>query len=97
MTEKNAMKELRRRGVELKPTIHVGKEGLTDGLVDELVKQVKAHKLVKVKVLPAADSDTASLGEELCSRAGVVLVDSRGSVLLISDKRTHQQLRDKKA
>ncbi len=97
MTEKFAIKELRRRGVELKPTIHVGKEGLTDGVVEELIKQIKNHKLVKVKVLPAADTDVTALGEELSQRARAVLVDSRGSVLLISDRRTHQQLTDKKA
>lgn len=97
MTEKTAMKELRRRGVDLKPNIHVGKEGLTDGLVEELAKQIKTHKLVKVRVLPSADTDISELGEELCQRTGGVLVDARGSVILISNKRTHQQLRDKKA
>ncbi len=96
MTVKEARKELLRRGAEIKPTVHVGKEGLTDSLVDELVKQVKSNKLVKVKVLPAAEEEVSALGEELSSRSGTVLVDSRGSVLIFSDKRTHQQLTDRK-
>ncbi len=96
MTVKEARRELLRRGAEIKPTVHIGKEGLSDPLVDELVKQVKANKLVKVKVLPAAEKDVTELGEELSARSGTVLVDSRGSVLIFSDKRTHQQLSDRK-
>ncbi|HIJ00728.1 MAG: RNA-binding protein [Candidatus Methanomethylophilaceae archaeon] len=97
MTEKEAIKELRRRGLEIKPTIHIGKDGITEGLVQELIKQVKNNKLVKVRILDSAQFNAKDIGKDLAERTGVILVDSRGSVLLYSDMRTYQQLIDKKA
>ncbi len=36
MTEREAKKELMRRALELKPTVHVGKDGLKDSVYDEI-------------------------------------------------------------
>ena len=38
MTEKDARKELMRRANELNPTVHIGKDGLDQGLYDELFR-----------------------------------------------------------
>ena len=39
------------KGHELKPTAHIGKNGLTEELMDEIKKQLKTKKTVKVKML----------------------------------------------
>ena len=38
MTEKDARKELMRRANDISPTVHVGKDGLDQGVFDEIVK-----------------------------------------------------------
>ena len=42
MTEKDARKELMRRANEISATVHVGKDGLDQGLFDEITAQLSA-------------------------------------------------------
>ena len=72
-------------GSELDPTVHVGKEGVTEGIVEELKAQIKRKKLVKVRVLPAADMDKDKVAEELATRAGAKCVETRGFTVLLSE------------
>jgi RNA-binding protein len=83
-------KELIRRGVELKPTIHVGKGGITEGIVDEIVRQVREKHLVKVRLLPSSDKPREDAATELAERTQTGLVDVRGNTILLCDKRLFQ-------
>ena len=47
---KRTMKEIKRIGADLKPTIHVGKDGITDSLIEEVKLQVKTRKVVKIRI-----------------------------------------------
>ena len=51
MTERDARKELIRRANELNPTVHVGKDGLDQGVYDEINNQLKKNRLIKIRVL----------------------------------------------
>tara|TARA_B100000700_G_C14776141_1_gene729052 strand:- start:310 stop:612 length:303 start_codon:yes stop_codon:yes gene_type:complete len=42
-------KSLRRQAHHLKPTVFVGKEGLTASLIDALKESIGAHELIKVR------------------------------------------------
>jgi RNA-binding protein len=88
MSSKN--KELIKRGAELKPTIHVGKGGITEGIVDEIVRQIKEKHLVKVKLLPSSDVFKEDAAIELAERTQTGLVDVRGNTVLLCDKRLFQ-------
>lgn len=57
MSEKDARKELMRRANDLSPTVRVGKDGLDQGLFDEITAQLKKNRLIKVKVLSNSDDD----------------------------------------
>lgn len=83
-------KELVKRGAELKPTIHVGKGGITDGIVDEIVKQIKERQLVKVKILPSSEMPRKEVAAELAGRSRSTLVEVRGNTVLLCDKRLFQ-------
>ncbi len=96
MTEKEAKKELMRRAVEIKPTVHVGKDGLDQGLTDEIIAQLKNRRIIKVKVLDNADGDTGETAETLASTTDSVIVDVRGNVIILTDKRTWNSLCQKK-
>ena len=56
MTEKDARKELMRRANDLSPTVHIGKDGLDEGLYAEIVAQLKKNRLIKIKVLSNSDN-----------------------------------------
>ncbi len=82
--------DLKRDAVHLSPILNVGKSGITDALVDELLKQLKQNKLVKVKILKSAavgSTERMALAEKLSSRTGTKLVEVRGSNAVLYKKR----------
>jgi RNA-binding protein len=96
MTEKEAKKELMRRAKDLAPTVHVGKEGIDEGVLNEITAQLKSARLIKVRVLTTVDIDPKTAAEELASSTNSVIVDVRGGVVVLTDKRTWNSLSQKK-
>jgi RNA-binding protein len=85
MPTKKTRKELVKMGSEIDPTVHVGKEGLTEGIVQEVKAQLKRSKIIKIRVLPAADQDKDEVAEELAARAGARIVETRGFTILLCE------------
>ncbi len=96
MTEKEARKELMRRALEISPTVHVGKDGLKDSLYEEITAQLKKLRLIKIKVLSNAESDTQEIAEAIAEATSSQIVDVRGSVVILTDMRTWTSLSQKK-
>jgi RNA-binding protein len=61
-------------------TMHVGKNGVTEATVAELKAQLHKHKLVKVRLLPAATegSGDRDQAEALAGAADAALLEVRG-------------------
>lgn len=76
-------KQLRGLGHELRPLIHVGKEGLTDAVVREIDKALGAHELVKVKFLGADREQVRAFREALEQRLGCALAGAVGHMALL--------------
>jgi RNA-binding protein len=83
---KRTMKEIKRIGADLKPTIHVGKDGITDSLIEEVKLQVKTRKVVKIRLLPASGDEKDVIAKEISERSGAILVDVRGSIVLLTQQ-----------
>jgi RNA-binding protein len=81
------MKEIKRVGHGIKASVHVGKEGVTDTLIEEIARQVKGRKVVKIRILPSVDQERRLLAEELASRSRSVLVEVIGHIVLLCDRR----------
>lgn len=96
MTEKDARKELMRRANELNPTVHVGKDGLDQGLFDEVANQLKKNRLIKIKVLSNSDDGAQEAAEAIAEATNSVVVDVRGGVIVLTDRRTWTSLCQKK-
>ncbi len=79
---------------EEKPTIHVGKEGLTPQCASEIDKQLEQNKQVKVKILKSAlQTETAkSIAAKAAEQTGASLVEVRGHVFILYRKRKKQQI-----
>lgn len=96
MTEKEARKELKRRATELSPTIHVGKDGLDEGVFSEITAQLKTARLIKIKVLSNSGEDTGNMAEQIAEATKSVAIDVRGGVIVLTDMRTWTSLSQKK-
>jgi RNA-binding protein len=84
---KKTLKDLRRMGGEIKATIHVGKAGITENLVEELRKQIKDKQVVKVKVLPSADITREVVAAQLSDLSSTHLLEVRGNTVLFCDRK----------
>ena len=63
----------------LKPTAHIGKEGVTEGAVDGLRQTFATHEVVKVRVLEAAPEDARATGHALAEQIdGAAVVQTVG-------------------
>jgi len=57
--------ELRAEAHHLRPTVHVGKEGLSASLITSLDDTLRTHELVKVKLGKSADVSAKDAAAEL--------------------------------
>ncbi|MCW4044095.1 MAG: YhbY family RNA-binding protein [Candidatus Bathyarchaeota archaeon] len=76
-----------------KPTVWVGKDGLTSSLVGEIENQLGKQRMVKVRILPAAlqqDNTAQTIAAEAAEQTGAALVEVRGHVFILY--RRHKKL-----
>ena len=78
---------MRAEGQRIEATVHVGKGGVSTGIVEELDAQLKRNHLVKVRVQRgAAGGDRegeVGIAEELAAALGAEIVERRGHTILI--------------
>jgi len=83
MDAKNT-RRLRKDAQALKATLHVGKDGVTEEVATELIRQLKKSGLVKVRLQPSVEMDRAAAGRELARVSSSTLVEVRGRTAVLS-------------
>jgi len=65
--------------------MQIGKAGITEGIVKEAKRLLKAHKYIKVRALRSSmgDQSREELFRELCARTGATLAGIRGNTAVI--------------
>jgi RNA-binding protein len=68
-----------------KPTVHVGKEGITAHLIAEIEKQLDAREIIKIKILKTAlqETEAKTLAATVAEQAEAELVDVRGHTFML--------------
>lgn len=69
-----------------KPTIWIGKDGLSPQLSSEIEKQLDKNKMLKVKILKSAfqqDNTAKAIASKAAEQAGASLVEVRGHVFIL--------------
>ena len=61
---------LRKLSNPLAVTLHIGKDGVTDGVISQLEVLLENHELVKGKVLESAMATPKTVAEALCEETG---------------------------
>lgn len=82
--DKRTIREFRSRAQDLAATVHVGKEGITLSLADELKNQLKSKNLVKVRLLQSFEGDRQDAGKSLAEASDSVVVEVRGRTVVLA-------------
>lgn len=83
--EKEKLYRLKAEANQLSPILNIGKNGITDPLVEELNKQIKANRLVKVRVLKSAEEgkDLKAVAEEIAAATRSTVIEVRGRTVVL--------------
>lgn len=79
------IKELRGEAQELDAKLQVGKSGISEAFVEELLGTLKRERLVKVRLLRSARAgeDREEMAKRLAEEADAVLVETRGNTVVL--------------
>ena len=80
-------KDLKARAHQLEPVVLIGAKGITDEVVNEVDRALKAHELIKVRAPTLEREARAEAMQALCARTGAESVQTIGKVLIIYRKR----------
>ena len=78
---------LRARAHHLNPVVMVGQHGLTEAVIRETETALRAHELIKVRVLGDERDERLLIGDELCAATGAPLVQHIGKLLVLYRER----------
>ncbi len=83
--EKKKLYQLKSEANQIDPVLKIGKNGVTDTLIEELNKQMKAKKLVKVRVLKSAEErkDLKAIAEVIACATRSTLIEVRGRIVVL--------------
>lgn len=83
--DKDKLYQLRSEANQISPVLNIGKNGVTDTLIEELNKQIKANRLVKVKVLKSAEEgkELKVIAEEIAEATRSTLIEVRGRTIVL--------------
>ena len=84
------MKGIRGELSQTRPTVHIGKKGVTEEVVREIKRQLKERGFVKVKieksVIRILELDRREVAKEVAERVGAELLEVRGRTFVLIDK-----------
>ena len=84
--------ELRAEAHKLRPTVLIGDKGLTDEVLAEIDRSLKAHELIKVRAAAAAREQRDIWLETICERLQAHPVQQIGKVFVIYRENPEEEL-----
>lgn len=76
-------KELKARAHKLDPVVQIGSKGLTDEVVAEIERALKAHELIKIRAAGLEREARDDALTEICARTGAEPVQQVGKVFVV--------------
>lgn len=74
---------LRGEANELDPVIHIGKDGVTEAVLEQVEELLEIHELIKGRVLDNAPKDVKAVAHDLATKTDASVVQVIGSVFVI--------------
>ncbi len=74
---------LRSLAMQMQPTTHIGKNGISDMLIKQIDEQLESRELIKVAVLKNAEFSAKEIAEELAQNSNAEVVQVLGSKITL--------------
>lgn len=84
---------LRGLGNALEPVMQIGKEGLTDNVLQGVNLLLEARELAKIKVLKNCDEDVKSLANSIAQKVDAEVVQVIGNIFILYKKSTRKDFK----
>lgn len=81
--DQDGLRKKKSEAQSIRPTLRVGKEGLTPEVAEELRRQIKVKGLVKVRLNPSYGTETAKAADRLAEASCSDVVDVRGRTVVL--------------
>ena len=81
-------KILRQTAHHLNPTVWVGKNGITENVIKEIIYALEEHELIKIKMLHSDKENFKKNAEKIYVSTNAEVINSIGNVLTIYKKNT---------
>ena len=81
-------KILRQAAHHLDPTVWVGKNGITENVIKEIICALEDHELIKIKMLHSDKKNFEKNSEKIYVSTNAEVINSIGNVLTIYKKNT---------
>ncbi len=72
---------------DLVPTVAIGKNGVTDQIIEEIKKQIKNRRTIKVKLHGESRLSRLDIAHEIAKRSNTKLIDVRGFTVVLTRKK----------
>ena len=74
---------LRSKANHLQPSIIIGKNGLIDTVISQIIEALEANELIKVSVLQNCDEDKNEIANKIAEQEGIELVQVIGNIIIL--------------
>ena len=80
-------------GNKLDPVVHIGKEGVTPNVLQQIRDVLEARELIKVKLLDTSLLDSKETANQICEKVRAEYVQSIGNKFIIyKESRENKQI-----
>ena len=77
------IRRFKQQAQQLRPTVLIGKQGLTEAVIKETDTRLTARELIKVQVAGDDRQERIAIAEALCAATGAELVQQIGKQLVL--------------
>ncbi|MBT4824137.1 YhbY family RNA-binding protein [Candidatus Woesearchaeota archaeon] len=81
-------KQLKQKAKAIDPIVRIGKAGLNESVLKEIIQQLKSHKLIKIKLLKSCldSQNRKEMAKEIVKQSEAELVLFQGGVIALYKK-----------
>ncbi len=78
-----------------RPTVHVGKEGATAQIINEVAKQLDTREMIKAKILRTAlkDEEAKDIASKIAEQTESQLIEVRGHTFLLYKRKKKKRVK----
>lgn len=74
---------LRSKAHHLQPLVQIGKNGLTETVIDQIEEALEAKELIKMTVLQNCNEDKSEIAEKMATYSGIEVVQIIGNIIVL--------------